>query len=60
MIGVSHAAWADPPTGTAGSVPATTQPSVGTPSSAEGLSYQPDAGIVFRSGDFSVTTWGLC
>ena len=50
---------ADPPTGAAGSVPATLQPAVGTPTAEQGLSYKPDAGIVFRSGDFSVTTWGF-
>ena len=50
---------ADPPTGAAGSVPATLQPAVGTPTPEQGLSYKPDAGIVFRSGDFSVTTWGF-
>ena len=57
-IALGSTAWADPPTGTAGSKPATAQPTVGTPCADQGLSYKPDAGIVYRSGDFSVTTWG--
>ena len=57
-IATGNPAWADPPTGTAGSKPATAQPAVGTATSDQGLSYKPDAGIIFRSGHFSVTTWG--
>ena len=49
---------ADPTTGAAGTESATVQPTVGTPSADQGLSYKPDAGLVIRSGDFSVTTWG--
>jgi len=56
---LSGPALADPPTGAAGSAPATAQPTVGTPTSHQGLSYKRDAGLVFRSGDFSVTTWGF-
>jgi len=51
-------ALADPPMGTAGGVPATVQPTVGKPAADQGLSFKPDAGIVFRSSDFSVTAWG--
>ena len=58
MMVASAPAYADPPTGAAGSAPASAQPAVGTPSPDHGLSYKPDAGIVFRSDDFSVTTWG--
>ena len=56
---LSGPALADPPTGAAGSAPATAQPTFGMPTSDQGLSYKPDAGLVFRSGDFSVTTWGF-
>jgi len=58
MMVASAPAYADPPTGSAGSAPATPQPVVGTPSPDQGLSYKPDAGIVFRSDDFSVMTRG--
>lgn len=53
------AARADPPTGAGGTTPATQQPAVGTATPVQGLSFKPDAGIVFRSGDFSLTTWGF-
>ena len=53
------AARADPPTGSGGTTPATQQPAVGTATPVQGLSFKPDAGIVFRSGDFSLTTWGF-
>ena len=49
---------ADPTTGAAGTAPATAQSMDSTTSPEQGLSYKPDAGLVFRSGDFSVTTWG--
>ena len=52
-------ALADPPTGLGGTTPATEQPTGGAATPAEGLSFKPDAGIVFRSGDFSRTTWGF-
>ena len=57
MIAGSPAS-ANPPTGAAGSIPATAQPKVGTLAADQGLSFKPDAGVVFRLGDFSVTTWG--
>ena len=61
LVGITIAgapAYANPPTGLAGSAPATVQLADGTPAPDHGLSYKPDAGIVFRSGDFSITTWG--
>ena len=59
LAAMSGPALADPPTGAAGSKAATVPPAVGMPGPDHGLSYKPDAGIVFRSGDFSVTTWGF-
>lgn len=43
-------------TGTAGD--ATPQPDVPAPS-RQGLYFKPDAGIVYQSGDFRLTTWGF-
>ena len=59
MLLTAVTARADPPTGSGGTTPATEQPAVGAATPAQGLSFKPDAGIVFRSGDFSVTTWGF-
>lgn len=59
LMAASGAAMAAPPIGAAGSVPATALPVVGAPARDQGLSFKPDAGVVFRSGDFSVTTWGF-
>ena len=59
MLLTAVTARADPPTGSGGSTPATEQPTVGAATPAQGLSFKPDAGIVFRSGDFSLTTWGF-
>jgi len=52
-------ARAEPPTGAGDTTPATEQPAVGTATPVQGLSFKPDAGIVFRSCDFSLTTWGF-
>ena len=59
LLLVTGTARADPPTGSGGTTPATEQPTVGAATPAQGLSFKPDAGIVFRSGDFSLTTWGF-
>ena len=59
LLLVAGTARADPPTGSGGTSPAPQQPMVGTATPVQGLSFKPDAGIVFRSDDFSLTTWGF-
>ena len=48
---------ADPAAGVAASIPVTPQSASGTAAPDQGLSYNSDAGSVFRSVGFSVTAW---